>query len=101
MTKQNPRLVGELTAQEEAEIVALEASIRDIHQLATMNPEDARRAAKAINSIRNEAARGLQTLLAVDVDGLDAYHRRDYLVQVETFSRTLAAANKVPSSRPV
>ena len=101
MTQQNARLVAELTAQEEAEIVALEASIRNIHLLATMDSESARRAAKSIISIRKEAERGLETLRAVDVGELDARNQRDYLVQVETFDRTLAAVNKVQPSRPM
>ena len=98
---QNPRLVAELTTQEEAEIVALEASIRNIHWLSTVDDDNARRAAKSITSIRMEAQRGLELLRGVDVSNLDAGDRRDYMLQVETFTRTIAAANRVRPSRPM
>ena len=101
MPMQNPRLVAELTTQEEAEIVALEASIRNIHWLATVDDDNARRAAKSITSIRMEAQRGLELLRGVDVGNLDAHDRRDYMVQVETFTRTIAATNKVQPTRPM
>ncbi|EYD76046.1 hypothetical protein Rumeso_02475 [Rubellimicrobium mesophilum DSM 19309] len=101
MTQQHARLVAELTAQEEAEIVALEASIRNIHWLTTSDAESARRAAKSIRSSRMEAERGLETLRAVNIGTLDASNQRDYLVQVETFTRTLAAVNRAQPLRPM
>ena len=67
MTQQNPCLVAELTLAEEVEIKAMEASIRNIHQLATVDLENARSAAMAINSIRQEAKRGLEALRTVDI----------------------------------
>ena len=100
MAQQKP-LVAELTAQEEAAMAALEASIRNIHQLGTVNPEEAKRIARTINYIRREARAGLRTLLALNVGELDADDRRDYVVQFEAFTRTLAAANKVQPSRPM
>src|SRR3712207_4931463 len=101
MTEQNHRLVAELTAQEEVELRALEASIWTIHKLATADSVSARRAAKSIVSIRREAERGLETLRAVNLDELDARNQRDHLLQVETFSRTLAAVNKTRPQRPM
>ncbi len=101
MPEQNPRLVAELTIQEEVELRALEASIWSIHKLATADSVNARRAAKSIVSIRREAERGLETLRAVNLGELDAHNQRDYLLQIETFTRTLAAVNKVQPQRPM
>ncbi len=86
MPEQNPRLVAELTLQEEVELRALEASIWNIQKLATVDPENARRAAKSIISIRREAERGLETLRAVNLGELDARNQRDYLLQIEIFT---------------
>ena len=99
MPEQNPRLVAELTLQEEVELLALEASIWNIHKLATVDSENARRAAKSIISIRKEAERGLETLRTVNLGELDDRNQRDYLLQVETFTRTLAAVNKAQPQR--
>ncbi len=101
MTVQNLRLVAELTAQEEAEMLAIEATIRSIHQLDTATEEDARRVAKTIRSIRDQAERNIKALLATDVGKLNPEEQREHLVQLEMFSRTLAAANKMPPSRPI
>jgi hypothetical protein len=101
MPEQNPRLVAELTVQEEVELRALEASIWNIHRLVTVDSENARRAAKSIISIRKEAERGLETLRAVNLCELDDRNQRDYLLQVEIFTRTLAAVNKAQPQRPM
>ena len=101
MPEQNPRLIAELTLQEEVELRALEASIWNVHKLAAIDPENARRAARSIISIRREAERGLETLRAVNLGELDAHNQRDYLLQVEIFTRTLAAVNKVQPQRPM
>lgn len=101
MTLQSRRLVAELTPQEEVEIAALEASIRNIHRLATVDSDNAQRAAKSIRSIRMEAERGLEVLRRLDVSVLNADDQRDYLVQFETFTRTIAATNRVQPARPM
>ena len=101
MANHNVRLVAELTPQEEAEIAALEASIRNIHRLATLDADNARCAARSIRCIRTEAERAIETLRAVNVRELDARNQRDYLIQVETFTRTLAAVNKAQPLRPM
>ncbi len=101
MPYQNLRLVAELTPQEETELVALEASIRNIHLLATVDAENAKRAAKSIRSIRMEAQRGLDALRSLRPCELNACERRGYLVQFEIYTRTLAAVNKVQPARPI
>ena len=99
MRNRNVCLVAQLTAEEEAQILTIEALMHQVHKRARLSPEHSELAAKMISKIRKEAEDSLRMLRTLNVAQLGPKDQREYLVYLERFTRTIAAANQGTSSR--